>query len=110
MMAARSEVVHCYAQLASIVSLMAALARAKEWDRRPELEAQCAAVIERLRIVTPQESLHPAQIEEAQRLLQRIRADQRVVSELVKPQLAHLVATMADLQNRNELDRAYGSR
>jgi flagellar protein FliT len=107
-MAARSEVVHCYAQLASILSLMAALARAKEWDGLPELEAQCATVIERLRVVSPQESLDPAQIEEACRLLQRIRADQQVVCELVKPQLAHLVATMADLQKRSELDKAYG--
>mgnify|MGYP001028388951 CR=1 FL=1 len=109
-MAARSEVVHCYAQLASILSLMAALARAKEWDRLPELEAQCTGVIERLRTVSPQESLDTAQVEEVRRLMKRIQADQRTVCELVKPQLAHLVATMADLQNRNELDRAYGTR
>ena len=51
MAAIRSGVIHCYAQLASILSLMSALARAKEWDRLPELEAQCAGVIERL-IVT----------------------------------------------------------
>ena len=108
MMAARSEVVHCYAQLASLLSLMAALARAKEWDRLPELEAQCAAVTDRLRIVTPQESLDPSQVEEARSLLQRIRADQQAVCELVKPQLAHLVDTMAGLQKRSELDRAYG--
>jgi flagellar protein FliT len=109
-MAARSEVVHCYAQLASTLSLMAALARAKEWDRLPELEAQCAEVIERLRVVSPHESLDPAQADEARRLMQRIRADQQAVCELVKPQLAHLVATMADLQKRNELDRAYRVR
>jgi len=106
-MAVRSKVVHCYGQLASTLSLMATLARAKEWDRLPELEAQCAEVIERLRIVSPQESLDPAQVDEARRLMQRIRADQQAVCELVKPQLAHLVATMADLQKRNELDRAY---
>ncbi|OUL99275.1 hypothetical protein A8M77_27290 [Variovorax sp. JS1663] len=90
------------------MSLMATLARAKEWDRLPELEAQCATVVERLRVVSPQESLDPAQVDEARHLMQRIRADQQVVCELVKPQLAHLVATMADLQKRNELDRAYG--
>jgi flagellar protein FliT len=107
-MASRSEVVHCYAQLASILSLMATLARAKEWDRLPELEAQCAAVTDRLRIVTPQESLDPAQVAQARSLLERIRADQQAVCELVIPQLAHLVATMADLQKRSELGRAYG--
>ena len=107
-MAARSEVVHCYVQLASTLSLMASLARAKAWDRLPELETQCAAMIERLRVVTPLETLDPAQVEEARGLLQRIRADQQTVCELVKPQLAHLVATMADLQKRSELDKAYG--
>jgi flagellar protein FliT len=106
-MAARSEVVHCYAQLASILSLMATLARAKAWDRLPDLEAQCTALIDRLRDITPQESLDTAQTGEAQRLLQSIRADQQAVCELVKPQLAHLVATMADLQKRSELGRAY---
>ncbi|WP_232076429.1 flagellar protein FliT [Variovorax sp. PBL-H6] len=107
-MAATSEVVHCYAQLASNLSLMVSLARAKEWDRLPELEAQCASVLERLSVVSPQETLGVAQIAEARRLLERIRADQQAVSELVKPQLAHLVAAMADLQKRSELDRAYG--
>jgi len=107
-MAATSEVVRCYAQLASTLSLMAALARAKEWDRLPELEAQCASVLQRLSAVSPHETLDPARVAEARGLLQRIRADQQAVCELVKPQLAHLVATMADLQKRSELDRAYG--
>lgn len=107
-MAATSEVVHCYAQLASTLSLMATLARAKEWDRLPELEAQCASVLQRLSAVSPQETLGPAQVAEARRLLQRIRADQQAVCELVRPQLAHLVATLADLQKRSELDRVYG--
>ncbi|VTU26916.1 flagellar biosynthesis protein FliT [Variovorax sp. PBS-H4] len=104
-----SEVVQCYDQLASNLSLMAALARAKEWDRLPELEVQCVSVLERLSVVSPQETLAPAQVAQARRLLERIRADQRAVCELVKPQLAHLVATMAGLQKRSELDRAYGA-
>ncbi|WP_256856649.1 flagellar protein FliT [Variovorax sp. KK3] len=107
-MAASSEVVHCYAQLASTLSLMVTLARAREWDRLPELEAQCNALVDRLRVVSPQETLDPAQVEEARGLMRRIRADQQTVCELVKPQLASLVAHMADLQKRSEIDRAYG--
>ena len=39
-MATRSEVVHCYGQLASGVARMAELARAKDWGRLPALEAE----------------------------------------------------------------------
>ncbi|GAA4348618.1 hypothetical protein GCM10023165_34620 [Variovorax defluvii] len=107
-MAARSEILHCYAQLAATLSLMVTLARAKEWGRLPELEAQCASLVERLRSVSPQETLEPAQVAQARQLMQRIRADQRAVRELVEPQLSQLVATMAGLQKRSDLDRAYG--
>ena len=110
MAGAKSEVLHCYAELASTLSLMATLARAKEWTRLPELEAQCTAMAERLRVVSLQESLNPSQVEDARRLMRCIRADQQTVCELVQPQLAHLVASMADLQNRTELDRAYGPK
>jgi flagellar protein FliT len=107
-MAARSEIVHCYVQLASTMSLMAAQARAKEWDRLPALEEQCATVVERLKQIGATEPLDPPQLDEAQRLMARIRADQDEVRRLVKPQLDRLVATMARLQRQGELDRAYG--
>lgn len=106
-MAARSEIVHCYLQLASTTSLMAAQARAKEWDRLPALEEQCATVVERLKQIA-REPLDPAQLDQAQRLMERIRADQDEVRRLVKPQLERLVATMARLQKQGELDKAYG--
>jgi flagellar protein FliT len=107
-MAARSEIVHCYVQLASTTSLMAEHARAKEWDRLPALEAQCATVVERLKQIGPTEALEPAQLDQAQRLMEHIRADQDEVRRLVKPQLERLVATMARLQKQGELDKAYG--
>ncbi|MBT2326342.1 flagellar protein FliT [Variovorax paradoxus] len=107
-MAAHSEIVHCYVQLASTTSSMAALARAKEWDRLPALEEQCATVVERLKQIGPTEPLDPAQLDQAQRLMERIRADQDEVRRLVKPQLERLVATMARLQRQGELDKAYG--
>jgi len=106
-MAAQSEVVHCYAQLSSTLALMAALARAREWDRLPALEAQCAAVVERLKRVPPVDSLEP-QLDEARRLMDRIRADQDEVCRLVKPQLDSLLATMGRLLKQDELGKAYG--
>src|SRR5690606_9290900 len=58
-MATRSEVVHCYSQLASGMALMAELARAREWDRLPALEAECAALVDRLRALEPLGALEP---------------------------------------------------
>jgi flagellar protein FliT len=103
----RHEVVHCYGELASAMSLMASLARAREWDRLPELEARCAQLVDRLKAVGAV-SLDAAQLEQVRGLIARIHADQDEVCALVKPQLERLVAKMAQLQNRSDLGKAYG--
>lgn len=107
-MATRSEVVHCYGQLASGVALMAELARSKEWGRLPALEEQCAAIVDRLKVLVPLEPLEPSQLEETLRLIERIRADQDEVCGLVKPQIEQLIAHMSYLQQRRSLGKAYG--
>jgi flagellar protein FliT len=107
-MAARSEVVHCYGQLASSISQMVELARAKEWGQLPALEAQCSAVVERLRVIEPLESLDSTQLEQALRLIDRIRIDQAEVSGLIKPQLDELIGRMGYLHQQRNLGKAYG--
>lgn len=106
-MPVRHEVIHCYGELASAMSLMASLARASEWDRLPELEARCAALVDRLKAVGAV-SLDAAQLDHVRGLIVRIHADQDEVCGLVKPQLERLVDKMAQLQNRSDLGRAYG--
>jgi flagellar protein FliT len=107
-MAVTSEVVHCYGQLASRVAFMAELARAKEWGRLPELEAQCATIVDRLKVLEPLEALDPTQFEETRRLIEGIRADQDEVCGLVKPQIEQLIARMSLLSQQRSLGRAYG--
>jgi flagellar protein FliT len=107
-MAVTSEVVHCYSELAVRVSLMAELARAKEWGRLPELEAQCSALVDRLKLLQPLESLDPAQYDEVRRLIARIRMDQDEVCGLVKPQIEQLIARMSSLHHQQTLGKAYG--
>ncbi|MBT2337236.1 flagellar protein FliT [Variovorax paradoxus] len=89
------------------MSLMAALARAGEWDRLPQLEARCAALVDRLKAIGAV-SLDAAQLAQVRSLIASIHADQDEVCGLVKPQLERLVAKMAQLQNRSELGKAYG--
>ena len=108
-MATRSEVVHCYSQLALSVSLMAELARAKEWGRLPALEVECASIVDRLKVLQPLESLEPTQFDEARRLIEIIRADQEEVCKLVKPQIVQLIERMGYLSQQRSLGRAYGA-
>jgi len=100
--------VHCYGQLAAGVALMAELARSKEWGRLPALEAQCAAIVARLKLLVPFEALEPSQFEEALRLIERIRVDQDEVCGLVKPQIEQLISRMGYLHQQRNLGKAYG--
>lgn len=101
------ELIRCYRELASTMSLMAALTRAGDWQRLPELEARSTVLVERIRAVG-EVGLDAQQRAHVCDLIERIQADQAEVSSLVKPQLELLLAKMAQLQRRSELDRAYG--
>lgn len=107
-MAVRSEVVHCYEELAASVAQMLVLARVKEWGKLPELEARCSTLVERLRAIEPLEMLDAIQIERVLGLLDRIRTDQAEVSGLIKPQLDDLIDRMGHLHKQKSLVRAYG--
>jgi flagellar protein FliT len=79
----RDEVLRCYGELASTMSLMAALARTKEWERLPELEARCAAVVDRLKAIGTV-SLDAAQLERVRSLIRPgrgVRAGQAAARE-----------------------------
>ena len=110
MMISSNEVIHGYGQLASTVSRMAALARARQWGQLPELEDQCAAVVDEFKHIEPLDLvdlLDSPQREAVQHLLIRIREDQEEVRSLVQPQLDRLMAEMADLQMQNNIGQAY---
>jgi flagellar protein FliT len=107
-MAHPRDIVHSYGQLAATMAQMVLLAQAKDWGALPAAEAQCAAIVERLRVIGPTVTLGPADAAEAQRLIIRIQSDQAIVSGIVKPQLEQLVENMSALQQRKSLDKAYG--
>ena len=107
-MAHPRDILHCYGQMAAATAHMVVLAQSKNWGALPAAEAQCAAIVERLRTLAPTVSLAPADAAEAQRLILCIQADQAIVNGLVKPQLDALVENMSALQQRKSLDKAYG--
>jgi flagellar protein FliT len=106
-MPAREELIRCYRELASTMSLMAALTRAKDWTRLPELEARSTVLVERLKAVGTV-PLAAEDLAHVRALMARIDADKVEVCSLVKPQLEMLMAKMAQLHKRSDLDRAYG--
>ena len=107
-MTTSSEIVHCYTQLAARVERMAELARPMQWDQLPQLEIQCASIVERLRGLKPQETLASEQMAHTRELIQRIQADQAEVVRLVGPQVKELLARMSSMYLQQNLDRAYG--
>ncbi len=107
-MTTKSEVVHCYDQLALITARMLELSQAQEWSRLPELEARCAALIKRLKDIEPDAVLDSHERDEVRRSLQRVRVDQDEVLRLVKPQLRRLLAGIAQLQQQHILEKTYG--
>ncbi|MDP9604063.1 flagellar protein FliT [Variovorax sp. NFACC27] len=107
-MAFRSEVVYCYEELAATIASMLVLAHAKEWGQLPALEERCSAMVDRLRVIEPHESLDAEQVEHVLYLLERIRSDQAEVSGLIKPQLEDLIGRMGYLTQQKNLGRAYG--
>jgi flagellar protein FliT len=104
---AREELIRCYRELASTMSLMAALTRAKDWTRLPELEGRCTVLVERLKAVGAV-PLAAGELAHVRTLIERIDADKTEVCSLVEPQLEMLMARMAQLHKRSGLDRAYG--
>jgi hypothetical protein len=99
-MPVRNEVVQCYGELASAMSLMATLARAREWGRLAELEAQLRGARRpaeghrqgvagrgAARTGAQPDRLHP-------------RPTRKKCAGMVKPQIERLMAEMGQLQKQ----------
>jgi hypothetical protein len=92
------EVLACYAELALVLARMVELARERQWEPLPRLDARCTSLYQRLKGMQPE----PASTLDRARVLSlasRIRADQDELSALVRPQFQHLVRRMAQLQH-----------
>jgi hypothetical protein len=87
----------CLAELAATVARMVQLARERRWQSLPALDAHCAGLAERLRVLDggdPDESGTAARAE-LLALTGRIRADQEELTRLLRPQFLHLARRMA---------------
>lgn len=107
-MGCRSEVLHCYEQIAALSERMLELARGGQWGELPALESQYSGTVDRLKIIDPLELLNQAQLAQKYRLLSRINANHAEISSLVMPQLAHLRGVLKSLEQQQSLNSAYG--
>ena len=107
-MSSQSEVMHCYEQIAALAEQMLSLARTCQWGELPAQEAMYSGMVERLKVIEPQESLHEEQAARKYLLLGRIASHQAEISSLVMPQLRHLSEILKNLEQQENLQKAYG--
>ena len=107
-MSSQSEVMHCYEQIATLSEQMLSLARTCQWGELPAQEAMYSAMVDQLKEIEPLESLHEEQVERKYWLLSRIASHQAEISSLVMPQLRHLGEMLRNLEQQENLQKAYG--
>ena len=107
-MSSQSEVMHCYEQIATLAEQMLSLARTCQWGELPAHEAMYSGMVDRLKEIEALESLHEGQVARKYLLLSRIAAHQAEFSSLVMPQLRHLGEMLRNLEQQENLQKAYG--
>jgi len=106
-MGSANEVLHWYGQLSDTVKRMLALARARQWERLPELDTQCSTIMDQLKAVEPRERLGDTERERVRELVVRIRSDQDELTGIIRPQMTRLVRRMEQLRQQQAVNRAY---
>jgi flagellar protein FliT len=107
-MAKSTELVQCYAQLDALVTRMLELARNKQWEQLPGMDAQCLTVVRRVKALHAHEQIVPAERASVQLLIERIHANQGEIAGMVRPQLDSLMRSLQQLQRQKNLNSAYG--
>jgi len=107
-MGCKSEVMHCYEQIAPITERMLMLARTGQWGELPALEAQNCDIVDRLKAIEPMATLDESQVARKYQLLSRITANHDELFKLVMPQLTELGAVLKNMACQHSLDQTYG--
>lgn len=82
-------VLACYAELAETLGRMTVLARGREWQSLPALDARCSGIFEKLWALHEQGIASPDPIRVAD-LARRVRTDQVELQRLLAPQFRHM--------------------
>jgi flagellar protein FliT len=106
-MGSRSEVMHCYEQMAPLTERMLLLASTRQWGGLPALEEQYRSLVDRLIVLEQESSLDQAQSLRKHHLLGRINANSAKILALVGPQIKKLLAVMTSMEKQQRLHQAY---
>jgi len=107
-MGCQSEVMHWYEQIAPLTERMLMLARLGHWGELPALEAMQSDIVDRLKVIEPDEELSESQKARKYQLLSRIIASQAEISKLVMPQLEELQLVLKNMTSQQLLQQTYG--
>jgi hypothetical protein len=92
-MAEAARVLGLYEELAGTTGHMVALARDRQWEHLPALDARCCALVAQLHAATP-ERLPADHLCRVLALTSRIRGDQESLAALLQPQFRDLVSRL----------------
>ena len=104
-MGCQSEVMHWYEQIAPLTERMLMLARVGSWGELPALEAMQSDMVDRLKVIEPDEELSESQNARKYQLLSRIIASQAEISKRVMPQLEELQMVLKNMTSQQLLQQ-----
>jgi flagellar protein FliT len=102
------EIVAVYEEISDITGQMLDAARANDWDRLTQLEAQCSSRVEILRRDPSRPVLDAGSRQAKVRLINKILADDREIRNLTEPWMQRLSAMMNSGETERRLNQAYG--
>ncbi len=102
------EIVAVYEEISDITGQMLDAARASDWDRLTQLEAQCSSRVEILRRDPGRQVLDAGSRQTKVRLINKILADDREIRNLTEPWMQRLSVMMNSGETERRLNQAYG--
>jgi flagellar protein FliT len=97
-----------YETLAQKSAAMLAAARRNEWETVTALEAECSALITRLKSAPETHHIDPRRLTQKTQILRRILIEDAEIRDLAQPRLADLARLIRITGTQKRVEDAYG--
>ncbi|MDL2284137.1 flagellar protein FliT [Oxalobacter sp. OttesenSCG-928-P03] len=104
----KNTILTVYDKVSGVMGLMVLAAEASDWDRLTELQPQCKAYVDTLRISDHHEGLTDEEIEHKMFLIRKILDDDRRIRELTEPWMKQLADLLGHSVTSRKVNQAYG--
>lgn len=97
-----------YDKVSGVMGLMVQAAEAGDWDRLTELELQCSAYVDALRIYDHHDGLTDDERDCKMQVIRKILDDDRRIRDLTEPWIKQLSELIHHSAVSHKVNRAYG--